>query len=171
MARNELYQFYVEGEDEKKVIEVLKKDLKIIVSGKVDVLNVVQKEIKVPRIRTLKTGTIVILVYDTDVEKVDILEKNIRRLKSSKHIKKVICIPQVNNLEDEMVRATNVRHVTDLLGSKTLTDYKRDLIKCTNLDKKLQESGFDISKLWCRMPENDFSVYGNDSKLIKLKQK
>ena len=171
MAKNEIYQFYVEGEDEKKVIEVLKKDMKLIVSGKVDVLNVVQKEIKIPRVRTLKAGTIVILLYDTDVEKVEILEKNIQLLKSSKHIKRVICIPQVDNLEDEVVRATNVRHVTDLLGSKTLTDYKRDLIKCTNLDKKLQESGFDISKLWCKIPENKFSVYGNDSTLIKLKQK
>lgn len=56
MARNEIYQFYVEGEDEKKVIETLKKDMNLIVSGKVEVLNVIQKEIKTPRIRTLKTG-------------------------------------------------------------------------------------------------------------------
>lgn len=62
MARNEIYQFYVEGEDEKKVIETLKKDMNSIVSGKVEVLNVIQKEIKTPRIRTLKTGTNVVLI-------------------------------------------------------------------------------------------------------------
>lgn len=169
MAKKEIYQFYVEGEDEKKVIEVLKKDMKVIVSGKVDVLNVVQQEIKLPRIRTLKAGTIVILVYDTDVEKVDLLERNIQRLNSSKHIKRVVCVPQVGNLEDELVRATNVRQVIDLLSSETLTDFKRDLIRCTNLDKKLLDSGFDISKLWCMIPDNKFSAYGNSSKLIKKK--
>lgn len=144
MAKNEIYQFYVQGEDEKKVIETLKKDMNSIVSGKVDVLNVIQKEIKTPLIRTLKTGTNVVLVYDTDIEKTDILDKNIKQLKARKHIKRIICVPQVYNLEDELVSATNVRKAMDILGSKTLTDYKRDLIKCTNLDKKLQERDFGI---------------------------
>ena len=67
MARNEIYQFYVEGEDEKKVIETLKKDMNSIVSGKVEVLNVIQKEIKTPRIITLKTVTYVVLINDTDI--------------------------------------------------------------------------------------------------------
>lgn len=167
MAKNEIYQFYVEGEDEKKVIETLKKDMNSIVSGKVEVLNVIQKEIKTPRIRTLKTGTNVVLVYDTDIEKTDILDKNIRQLKASKHIKRIICIPQVYNLEDELVSATNVRQAMDILGSKTLTDYKRDLIKCTNLDKKLQERDFDIAKMWNKTPPDSFARYGNDSDLIK----
>ena len=73
-----------------------------------------KKEIRSPRIRTLKTGTTVILVYDTDIDRTDILEKNIRLLQSSKHIKRIICIPQVKNLEEELVRATNVRQVPDL---------------------------------------------------------
>lgn len=120
MARNEIYQFYVEGEDEKKVIETLKKDMNSIVSGKVEVLNVIQKEIKTPRIRTLKTGTNVVLIYDTDIDKTDILDKNINQLKSSKHIKRIICIPQVLNLEDELVSATSVRQVIEILGSRTL---------------------------------------------------
>ncbi len=169
MAKNEIYQFHVEGEDEKKLIETLKKDMNVIVSGKVEVLNVIQKEIKTPRIRTLKTGTNVVLIYDTDIERTDILNKNINLLKSSKHIKRIICIPQVLNLEDELVRATNMRQVLELLGSKTLTDYKRDLIKCSNLDKKLQEKNFDIAKLWNEVPPADFIRYGNDSALIKKK--
>lgn len=169
MARNEIYQFYVEGEDEKKVIETLKKDMNLIVSGKVEVLNVIQKEIKTPRIRTLKTGTNVVLVYDTDIDKTDILDKNIKQLKSSKHIKRIICIPQVLNLEDELVSATSVRQVIEILGSRTITDYKRDLIKCSNLDKKLKlkEKDFDISKFWSKEPPESFSKYGNDSIIIK----
>ena len=167
MARNEFFQFYVEGEDEKKVIDTLKKDMKSIVSGKVDVLNVIQKEIRTPRIRTLKTGTTVILVYDTDIERIDILEKNIKSLQSSKQIKRIVCIPQVKNLEEELVRATNVRQVLDILGSKSLADFKRDIIKCTNLNKKLKEKDFDISKFWCKIPTNCFAKYGNDAELIK----
>ena len=38
MARNEIYQFYVEGEDEKKAIETLKKDMNSIVSGRLKYL-------------------------------------------------------------------------------------------------------------------------------------
>ena len=167
MGKSDYYQFYVEGEDEKKIIETLKKDMKAIVSGKVDVLNVIQKEIKGPRIRTLKTGTNVILVYDTDVERTDILDKNIRLLKASRHIDRILLIPQVSNLEDELVRATNVRQAEDILDSKTLTGFKRDLIKCTNLDKKLEEKGFDMSKFWSATPANCFAKYGNDSSLIK----
>lgn len=167
MAKNDIYQFYVEGEDEKKIVETLKKDLKSIVSGKVDVLNIIQKEIKIPRIRTLKSGTIVVLIYDTDVERIDILERNIRMLTQSKHIKKILCIPQVNNLEDELIRATNIRQAKELLGSKSLADYKRDLIKCTNLDKKLKEKAFDISKFWSKYPDNSFAKFGNDSDKIK----
>ncbi len=167
MARNEIYQFYVEGEDEKKVIETLKKDMNSIVSGKVEVLNVIQKEIKTPRIRTLKTGTNVVLIYDTDIDKTDILDKNINQLKSSKHIKRIICIPQVLNMEDELVSATSVRQVIEILGSRTLTDYKRDLIRCSNLDKKLNEKNFDISKFWSKEPPESFSKYGNDANIIK----
>ncbi len=167
MARNEIYQFYVEGENEKKVVETLKKDMDVIISGKVEVLNVVHKEIKYPRIRTLKSGTNVVLVYDTDIKQTDILDKNIKLLQSSNHIKRIICIPQVLNLEDELVRATNVRQAQDILDSKTQKDYKRDLIKCGNLCKKLQEKEFDISKFWSQEPPDAFKKYGNDSRLIK----
>ena len=46
--------------------------------------------------RTLKTGTTVVLVYDTDVEmNTKILDENIAFLKRQKGIKEVICIPQV----------------------------------------------------------------------------
>ena len=167
MARNELYQFYVEGEGEKKIIETLKKDMSLIVSGKVEVLNVVQHEIKNARLMTLKKGTNVVLVYDTDVCNTDILDKNIKLLKSNNRIKRIMCIPQVLNLEDELIRATTMRKVTDLLNSKTLTDYKRDLLKCSNLDKKLYDKEFDISKFWNEEPPAKFSRHGNDSALIK----
>ena len=61
-----IYQYYVEGDDEKALVNTLKSDLRCIESGKVDVFNVVQNLLKPTRLRTLKPNTIVVLVYDTD---------------------------------------------------------------------------------------------------------
>lgn len=43
-----------------------------------------------------------------------ILDENIAFLKRQKGIKEVICIPQVRNLEDELVRACNIKNIVDL---------------------------------------------------------
>ena len=68
MRRNTIYQYYVEGEDEKSIINALKQGLRKIESGKVEKFNVIQNKFTIARIRPLKSGTVVILVYDTDVE-------------------------------------------------------------------------------------------------------
>ena len=68
MKKNAIYHYYVEGEDEKKLLDVLKRDLCCIESGKVDKMNVIQTKFTVARIRPLKQDTTVVLVYDTDVE-------------------------------------------------------------------------------------------------------
>lgn len=43
----EYFQYYVEGEDEEKLINVLKSDMQCIVAGKVQVLNPVTEKISV----------------------------------------------------------------------------------------------------------------------------
>ena len=50
----------------------------------------------------LKMGTIVVLVFDTDAGNIDTLKENIKFLNKQKTIKKVLCITQVKNLEDEL---------------------------------------------------------------------
>lgn len=67
-----------------------------------------------------------------------ILDENIAFLKRQKGIKEVICIPQVRNLEDELVRACNIKNIVDLTKSLTKADYKRDLINCSNLSDRLK---------------------------------
>ena len=42
MGKEKYYQYFVEGEDEKKLVDVLKSDMKLIVSGKSQVFNVTQ---------------------------------------------------------------------------------------------------------------------------------
>lgn len=51
--------------------------MQCIVPGKVEVFNVVQDYFTTARIRTLKTGTIVILVFDTDKNDISILRSNL----------------------------------------------------------------------------------------------
>ena len=75
MRKNGIYQYYVEGEDDKKIVNALKQEIGCIESGKVEKFNVIQNKFSIARIRPLKSGTTVVLVYDTDVEtNIDILD-------------------------------------------------------------------------------------------------
>lgn len=169
MKNKDIYHYYVEGEDEKKLLDVLKKDLCCIASGKVDKMNVIQTKFSIARIRPLKQGTIVVLVYDTDVDNnTSILQYNINFLKNQKGIKEVICVPQVKNLEEELLRACNIRNITELTKSASRSNYKTDFISCTNLDARLVTCGFDISKMWKQTPNNNFKCFGNQAERIKI---
>lgn len=168
MKKRMNYQYYVEGEDEKNLLNVLKRDFQCIQSGKIDKFNVIQERFTALRIRPLKQNTMVVLVYDTDVEEVGILRQNIDFLKKQDAVKGVLCIPQVMNLEDELLRACQIKNVGELTHSRTKKDYKKDLIQCTNLKERLEKHNFDIAKFWSCMPQNDFYPFSNASEEIKL---
>ena len=161
-------QYYVEGEDEKKVIDTLKTKLAVIRPGKVQKLNAVTQEITDMRLRTIASGTIVVLVFDTDAGNPDILQKNIKLLKACKSVSEVVLIPQVPNLEGELIRSCNIRKIEELLDSKSNREFKSDLIRVTNLDKKLQEHQFNITLFWCGIPTPPYQNIENQSKKIKL---
>lgn len=162
------YQYYVEGADEKCIINALKTELQCIVPGKVEVFNVVQDHFTTARIRTLKTGTIVILVFDTDKNDVLILRKNLDFLRKQHSVKEVICIPQIHNLEEELVYSCDIKNVSDLTGSSSNKDFKRDILTCTNVGARLQKCGFSIHKFWSRNPSGHFAPFLNNSEKIKL---
>lgn len=44
------YHYFVEGQDEEKLINVLKTDMRCIVSGKVQKFNIVQEKLTKPRL-------------------------------------------------------------------------------------------------------------------------
>lgn len=139
MAKNKNYQYYVEGEDEKCIINTLKAELGCIVPGKVEKFNVVQNEFTVGRLRTLKMGTVVVLVFDTDTDNSIILQKNITFLKKQSAVKEVVCIPQIYSLEDELLRSCQIKKIEELTKSKSKKDFKGDLIKCCNLAERLKK--------------------------------
>ena len=69
---------------------------------------------------------------------------------NSSNVKEIICITQVKNLEEELVRSCNIKSAQELTSSKSLTNYKRDIKNITHLDKKLKEHNFDIEKFWSK---------------------
>lgn len=160
--------YFVEGEDERKLVNVLKAELKLIKTGKVQVLNVVEEAITDAMLRPLKKDTAVVLVFDTDTKNVGILNYNILKLNECNAVSKVITIPQVANLEDELTRSCNIKKITDLLNSPSLTDFKRDFIRVNNLDAKLIEHKFDIKTFWSQKPPVPYQNIDNNSKEIKL---
>lgn len=81
---NKRYHYYVEGEDDEKVINVLRLKMGLIESGRVNVLNVVTERITDLRLRTLAPGTTVVLVFDTDAGSRTILDENLRTLNRHK---------------------------------------------------------------------------------------
>lgn len=163
------YQYYVEGEDEKCLVQVLKTELRCIEPGKVQKLNAVQERFKIGHIRTLKADTIIVLIYDTDKEQTDILQENINFLKKQGAVKSVLCIPQIKNLEEELVYSCNMKKVGELTHSETISDFKGAIIGCSNLGARLKQCGFSVNKLWSRIPVNTFSKFGNNADKIKKK--
>ncbi|MGN0538357.1 MAG: hypothetical protein ACI4KI_00705 [Candidatus Fimenecus sp.] len=166
--RNKYILYYVEGEDECKLIEVLKSQLGVIKPGKVQKINVVEQKITYARLRTIKPNTMVVMVFDTDTNRVDILKENLKMLQSCSSVSEIVTIPQVHNLEEELVRSCNIKNITELLNSKSKTEFKNDFIRVTNADKKLKERGFNIDIFWSKEPESPYHEIPNLSKKIKL---
>lgn len=140
----------------------------MIVPGKIDIFNVVQERFSNVRLMQIKENTTVILVYDTDTESIEILQENIERLKKCHSVKQIICVPQVTNLEEELIRSCRIKKICELLGSKSKQEFKHDLIIEKNLKEKLNRHGFQIKRLWECQPQNQFSIFENGASRIKL---
>lgn len=161
-------QYFVEGECEKKLIRTLIEQ-KLILPGQTDVLNPIQAHIKTTHLRTLPIKARIILVFYTDMTELRILEQNIRYLRAQ-HNKEIITIPQVLNLEDEMIRCTDIRYIRNLLSCTHDSDFKTAFIEERKLYDKLLFHQFDLKKLWSLDPPPAFQKIGiaNQSDLIRL---
>ena len=167
--KREQYHYFVEGEDDRKVVNTLKTDLQWIKPGKVQVFNVIEEELTSLITRTLKPGTIVVLVFDTDTGKKNTLLKNIRFLQKDSNVKQVLCIMQVKNLEDEFLRSCAISQIKELTGSKSNSDHKRDLLRQSNLADKLKKHQFQFEKFW-NSSDKVYESICNDSAQIKIKK-
>lgn len=162
-------QYYVEGPDDKKVIDTLKTKMRLVKPGKVDVLNVVTERITDLRLRNLSPGTMVVLVFDVDAGSRDILNANIQKLENCQAVTEVVTIPQVSKLEIELVRSCDIRQIKELLNSRSNDDFKRDVMRVTNLDTKLREHQFDIDHFWSATPTPPYQDIPNKAAKVKIK--
>lgn len=167
--RNQYIVYYVEGEDEEKLLNILKSELRVIKSGKIQKLNVVERKIPATHLFSLRPGTMVVLVFDTDTGKVNILKDNIERLRKFPAVSKVITIPQVRNLEDELIKSCDIRRIRELLGSRTDTEFKSDIIRAKQLGRKLREHRFNIELFWNSVPDSPYENIENLANSIKIK--
>lgn len=76
----------------------------------------------------------------------------------------------MKNLEDELVRAMELKDIKELLNSNSSKDYKRDMLreKDENLKSKFESHNFDIQKLWAKNPGIPYNMIPNNSDKIKL---
>ena len=140
-------RYFVEGQCEERLFNELKRH-GLILPGKVTVFNVLQSKIA-SRVTTFKSGSIIVFVFDTDKGFNDVLLNNIKIVLAHVSSSKVICLPQVENFEDELVKAcSKIASVREITRSKSTKDFKSDFISCNNLYERLVDCRFDLSRMW-----------------------
>lgn len=159
--------YFVEGECEAKLINALKEIPAVIRPGKVKIINVIQNLLSASQLVQIQVGTTVVLVFDTDVLKTDCLQENIRQLRKKCTKVEVVFLPQVRNLEEELVRSTDVEQASELTRSRSNRDFKRDFCAATNARHLLDRHNLMLSKLWTTHPPEEFSFVVSNSDIIK----
>ncbi len=142
--------YFAEGKCEERLLAALKENPQKIQSGRVKVFNVVQKLLPKSQLVTIQTGTTVVLIFDTDVQNTEFLRENTSRLRTLCSKVRLVFLPQVLNLEDELVRCSGIKSVIELTHSKSNKDFKRDFCSITNVCSVLDRVNLDVSALWRR---------------------
>ncbi len=165
---NYRYLYFVEGRCEKRLIDLLKEQ-QLVLPGRLEIFNATQDLFNNARLRLLPPHSVVILIFDTDTGALNALTQNIRELKRQQNVDRVWCVTQVDNLEDELVRCTDVREVKSLLKCRRNSDFKQAFIAEKHLYEKLLSHHFDFSKLWVTDPPQAYLGAGisNDGSRIK----
>lgn len=157
------------GKCEERLLGALKENPQKIQSGRVKVFNVVQKLLPKSQLVTIQTGTTVVLVFDTDVQNTEFLRENISRLRTLCSKVRLVFLPQVLNLEDELVRCSEIKSVIELTHSKSNKDFKRDFCSMTNVRSVLDRVNLDVSALWTENVPSPFGFVESNSDEIKIK--
>lgn len=170
-----LFHYFVEGECEAVLLKAFmhaeEKEYGVY-PGKIEILNPLYQKISPAKAMTLKKGTTVVLVYDTDVRKTDVLEDNIEIIVkySSLTYNDIIFLQSVKTLEDELVYAcTDIQDINKLLNTTCKEDFKKKLIKHKDIVTKLKSVGFEMDKMWSRKPNDTFSSFEQGIKRILRK--
>ena len=152
------------------MIAALKETPARLIPGKVKVFNVVQNLIPKSQMLSIQAGTTVVLVFDTDVSQTSNLKKNLELLTRYCGKLKIIFLPQVLNLENELVSCTDVRTVMELTKSGSVKNFKTDFCKIKTKDCRsmLEHHKLDYPRLWMTKAPEAFNFVDNNSFQIKI---
>ena len=83
---------------------------------------------------------------------------------------KIIFLPQVLNLENELVRYTDVRTVMELTKSGSVKNFKTDFCKIKTKDCRsmLERNKLGYPRLWMTKAPEAFNFVDNNSFQIKI---
>lgn len=170
MAR--VYKYYVEGECEEKLINALKvSPINGMLAGKVEVFNVINKNLTPARLAILPKDVIIILVYDIDIENTEILEQNLQLLHRL-GFKNIHHIHSIKNFEDEIVYATNLKNVHEMYNTSSIEEFKSKFMHQNNILGKLNRYKFNVNKLWSRViKQGPFKKYSAKESISLVKKK
>ena len=164
--------YYVEGPCEQQLVAALKQNPAKLIPGKIKVYNVVQNLIPKSQLLSIQCGTTIVLVFDTDVEQTTNLKKNLERLRKYCGRLYIVYLPQVLNLEDELVRCTDVQNVIDLTRSNGVRNFKTDFCKLKVKDCRamLERHGLKTERPWTTKVPEAFAFVESNSNRIKVQK-
>lgn len=149
--------YLVEGQCERKLLTELKNN-NLIIPGKIEVFNVLTRRITKSKVTTIKPESIVVMVFDTDQNyDMSILKDNCKILEQYLKKPNIKMLIQVKNLEDELIRSTDIRTIRDLTDSRSNSDFKADFIKSRSCLALLEKHHFDLNKMWKQEPTGSFA--------------
>ena len=162
--------YLTEGECEEKLIAALKEEPARLLPGKVKKFNVIQEELKTSQLVTFTPGSMVVLVFDTDVDMTEHLKRNIELLEKRCSGVKVVTVAEVLNFEDELERCTNVTKAQEITKSQSISEFKGAFCRLKPIEcrRALERHSIDMKKLWCKAPANSFDFIKQESPKIKI---
>ena len=164
--------YFVEGECEKAFIRsYMVVNGKHFKAGKIEVFNFINERLSKAKARTINKDKYVAIVFDTDVENIDILEDNIKLLKTVSMLddNHIILIPSIKNFEDELVYScSKIKSIHDLFKSKSVAEFKKKFIAHSDIVAKLNDVEFDFDLIWSRTAKYPFDAYTNNCLRIKI---
>ncbi len=160
--------YFAEGDCEAQLLSALRLPPERILPGKVRVFNVIQNLIPKSQLLTLQAGMTVVFVFDTDTEQTEHLRQNIQRVQRYCRVR-LLTVTQVLNLEDELVRSTDVRSVQELTQSRSQHNFKSDFCRMKPEDclAMLRRHHLDLQKLWAKEPPEAYGFVRQDGKAVK----
>lgn len=162
--------YFVEGICEVQLIRALRESPQRVIPGKIIVFNAVQNLIPKSRLLEIQPGSTVVFVFDTDIPVTEHLKRNIELVKKYCGRVKFVFLAQVLCFEDELVRSTDVRSVSELTKSKGISSFKADFcrLKTAECRRLLERHHLSVQILWTQNLPEEFRFLPQNSGLIKL---